>query len=481
MIKNHGFVIRFKNLRTSNLTFDASKFRSLTDFNAVRSSRQCNPNLIINKWLARELKWFKTVDDGHIVFITLGSVGAFVLSTLVVSFPFFVCYVDNVENNDNTDQLTLLQNTRPHNGPAYNQIRAEIEKECYRRIIESRKHLEESFERFKNLIIGASSISFGYYLVSGHYLGISPITNFELSTKRLLHRKSALWSCACAGYIVITLRSIQYFYETYILSPKFRAMSLLHEEQSPELKRKFMTAYGGRGMALQRLINNEDFDDDELFELARQVAFHKKPQDLDLDIRLIKSRLFKWGYGLQIRTELKCDQMPQHCWFHTLENIKKFQTLLEEQKVKSFKETLRKIKEAERKQLQEKLKPPRQSVAQTKESGEIKEDKFHFAVGMAYGSEPSWNSRFLKASNAELLKAAGIRLKVLQLSQKTLEIQNMLENESWMQIFRSTLKTLKEFINCRTVFTNQKYLVKNCREQHCLCDYYPYYVGLFIN
>ena len=45
--------------------------------------------------------------------------------------------------------------------------------------------------------------------------------------------------------------------------------------------------------------------------------------------------------------------MPQHCWFHTLENIKKFQTLLQEQKVKSFKETLRKIKEAERKQLQE--------------------------------------------------------------------------------------------------------------------------------
>ena len=64
-----------------------------------------------------------------------------------------------------------------------------------------------------------------------------------------------------------------------------------------------MSAYGGRGLALQRIYNSNNVQNLAVLSLAQDVALHKAPcKDItESEIKLVYSPVFTGGLGLQCR------------------------------------------------------------------------------------------------------------------------------------------------------------------------------------
>ena len=353
----------------------------------------------------------------------------YAISTLM-SFIYLVSVIEKVENEDLTDDALAIYKSRftNHQSPEFYDHRDNLELKCFSDILgkffktinnfifsvsinqflAARADLAEAYRYYKVWLGSILSGTLGYYLVMGHKLGMNEKTNLKLSFKRLCRRRGFAWNTMIIGYFCLNVSSLNYYYTSYILGPKYRALSLMPDDYSG-IKRKFLSAYGGRGLALHRIFADENVKNEKVLDLAHQVAFHTNKQSIDEsgEIKISKSHVFKWGYGLQYRSPKACDGMPEHCWFINKDEINKYVEALQIVSKRMQKNQPKKHKE-------NKEKPPEKSS----DNDEEPRENVRLGIGMAYGATEDWETRFIKASHNELAKASLERLEILQLLSK---------------------------------------------------------------
>lgn len=268
----------------------------------------------------------------------------------------------------------------------------------------------------------------------GHQLGINSKTNIKLSLKRLFRRRGFAWNTIMIGYFCLNVSSLNYYYTTYILGPKYRALSLIPDDYSG-IKRKFFSAYGGRGLALHRIFANEKVQNDKVLSLARQVAFHTSEQSIDElgEIKISKSHVFHWGYGLQYRSPKACDRMPEHCWLTNADELNNYVETLQIASKRMQRNQPKKHKE-------KKEKPPEKPS----ENDEEPRENVRLGVGMAYGATEDWETRFIKAAHNEMAKASIDRLEILQLLAKIRRITKDYHENSFFNSFCEYSRSIRE-------------------------------------
>lgn len=369
------------------------------------------PRCNFNHWLAAELELFKRADDIPGLAILAWSAFCFYVISTLLSFIYLVSLIEKVENEDLTDDALAIYKSRftDHQSSEFHDHRDNLELKCFSDILTAREDLAEAYRFYKVWFGSILSCTFGYYLVMGHKLGMNEITNLKLSIKRLCRRRGFAWSTMTIGYFCLNVSSLNYYYTSYILGPKYRALSLMPDDYSG-IKRKFLSAYGGRGLALHRIFANEKINNEKVLALAQQVAFHTNMKSIDEsgDIKISKSHVFKWGYGLQYRSPKACDGMPEHCWFNNTDEINKYVEALQIVSKRMQKNQPKKHKE-------KKEKPSEKSFENDEEEPR---ENVRLGIGMAYGGTEDWETRFIKASHNELAKASLERLEMLQLLAK---------------------------------------------------------------
>ena len=355
----------------------------------------------------------------------------------------------------------------------------------------ARADLAEAYRYYKVWLGSILSGTLGYYLVMGHQLGVNSKTNLKLSLKRLCRRRGFAWNTIMIGYFCLNASALNYYYTSYILGPKYRALSLIPDDYSG-IKRKFVSAYGGRGLALHRIFANEKVQNENLLDLAQQVAFHSSKQSIDEsgEIKISKSHVFKWGYGFQYRSPKACDGMPGHCWFTNTDEINNY--------IKALQIASKRMERNKPK----KNKEPKEKAPETpSENDEEPRENVRLGVGMAYGATEDWETRFIKASHNEMAKASLERLEILQLLAKIRRITKSYDENSVYNSFYEYSRSIRigEILGSTSLYDfqtdyltferpfrkslgklyNVKYYVEDNLEKYCLCNYYPYYIGAF--
>ena len=298
----------------------------------------------------------------------------------------------------------------------------------------ARADLAEAYRYYKVWLGSILSGTLGYYLVMGHQLGVNSKTNLKLSLKRLCRRRGFAWNTIMIGYFCLNASALNYYYTSYILGPKYRALSLIPDDYSG-IKRKFVSAYGGRGLALHRIFANEKVQNENLLDLAQQVAFHSSKQSIDEsgEIKISKSHVFKWGYGFQYRSPKASDGMPEHCWFTNIDEINNY---IEALQIAS--------KRMERNKPKKNKEPKEKAPETPSENDQEPRENVRLGVGMAYGATEDWETRFIKAAHNEMAKASLERLEILQLLAKIRRITKSCDENSFYDSFYEYSRNIRK-------------------------------------
>jgi len=427
---------------------------------------RCN----FNHWLAAELQLFKRADDIPLPAILAWSAFMFYVMSTLLSFVFLIWITEKIENEELTEDALAIYRSRYSDQQlsGFHGHRDMLEINCFSDILAARADLVEAFRYYKAWVAGILSGTFGYYLFMGKKLGIAGPTNLTLGLKRLCRRRGFAWNTVLIGYFCLNMSSLNYYYVSYILGPKYRALSLMPDDYGG-IKRKFMSAYGGRGLALHRILADKDVKNEKVLELARQVAFHADEHHIDQggEIKLAKSHVFKGGYGFQYRAPKACDGMPEHCWFKNIDEVKNY--------VEAIKIVAKRMQKNQPKKHEEN----KNAKKQPEEQPGAQHENFRLGIGMAYGANDDWETRFIKASHNELAKASLERLEVLQLLSKVHRITKEYSQKPLYSSLYEYSHSLRPFKKTLNKLYSVKYYVEGNHEKYCLCHYYPYYVGAF--
>ena len=324
---------------------------------------------------------------------------------------------------------------------------------------------------------GAVTVTAGYYLALGRYLGMSPSQCVTTCLKRLARRRGILWHLLLAISFSGASSALNYYYRCYIMPPKYRVLHSIPDDNR-QLKTRLISAYGGRGLALQRLYSAENVTDGNFVENAENVALHYECCEIKQEIDLVFSHVFYGGVGFKFRNKHNTDGIPEECFFNSVDNLNNCIQL--SNKVDSKYERKR-TKEATRRARLTPEQRDKENKAQAKKlldqlNAEDEKEDCHFGIGKAYGGN-KWEERLVKATSSSLTKSMSERLEVLQMLAK---IQTANDRATF------STHTLASYFGCFLLYestwplmTSVRHLVTKNEERHCLCSYYPYYVGLF--
>jgi len=229
-----------------------------------------------------------------------------------------------------------------------------------------------------------------------------------------------------------------------------------------QFKKKMVSAYGGRGLALHRLHTSDNIQDNNLLHLATEVSLHRNLlEPIQSNLRLVRNNVFAGGVGFQLRSATKSDNMPENCWFRGPEQLSKLVTSEDEAKKKP-----KKVKGDEPPKIQEK-------------PADNTKNELKFGIGKAYGSTSRWNDRYMKASNAEIAKSVVQRLAALQMISRVNKATYRFKDEPSISAFPEFVRCLLQYRRVSSTIVCRRHYVKENKDLYCLCHYYPYYLGLF--
>lgn len=365
-----------------------------------------------------------------------------------------------------------------------------LEEQCYNKILTSRQQLLDAKEWFKMYSLGLLSCCFLYNFQMGSMLGLSPGQNAILSFKRLLRRRGFFWHGFALGYVYLAFATVYAYYDTYIMTPQIRGLSAFDSSG-----RDLISAYGGKGLALMRIIsqyvpNDTSYpilDDEKLLLLAEKVALHTKVEKITTSLLPIRSPLFTNNWGLKYRSAEFNDEIPQRCWFKNPELAGDYAVVATKQVEKDRKKLERKAiraKSSENIKISKtSQKPKKINTGRPAEEGNSKaEEPSRFQVGKSFGSCTK-DERFLKASTLEINKALIARLKIVEMLAAMNNItREIRESNSAMVSFGKVF----DYLTIVGQFRELKQHIKGIEDhvttndnEFCLCHYYPFYGGYF--
>lgn len=373
-----------------------------------------------------------------------------------------------------------------------------LEEVCYRRILDSRKYLVDIQQYFKGYAFAVvlSCLTYNFYM--GQQVGLKEQQNLILSAKRLLRRRGFAWHALALGYAYVLHGTVEAYYDTYILTPQLRGLSLQGEN-----KRDLFSAYGGKGLALNRIMKEGDADEihydiqsnELLCALAKQVAMHRTVRPVRTSIVPVQSALFTSNWGFKYRSGKLNDHIPERCWFREPHIAVAYQTALRTQGEQEKKDEAKRQRQQERKakQVKREASTGTKKPEQKKEAGynDYQNDKDaqaaqqarqKFQVGKCFGGSNK-EDRFLKAARLEINKAVVARLGVVDL---LVGVNTVTEKVKSADSYLDSMLTSLEYLSLIGKFTeNRRHIeivkcqAKQNHEQYCLCNYYPYYAGYF--
>merc|ERR1712173_92506 len=201
---------------------------------------------------------------------------------------------------------------------------------------------------------------------------------------------------------------------------------------SNDSKRELFSAYGGKGLALNRIMKEGDESDEIHYDiqsnpvlcaLAKQVAMHKTVRPIRTSIMPVQSALFTSNWGFKYRSAKLNDDIPERCWFREPHTAVAYITAQRKQAEKDKKDAARRARQAERqaeRQKQMTVLPKRESKpkeAKNNAKGDqqgARKSQQKFQVGKCFGGSKK-EERFLKAAQLEINKAVVARLGVVDL------------------------------------------------------------------
>jgi len=443
-------------------------------------------------WVKHEFRQFKRTFKGTEWWIQLAwSTVTFYCAFLVTTFIYLVLLTKKIEDDERNSHVgniffSLIQKYGElvTVTDEYYKLRDKVEHKCFKEILDARNDLVE-VSNWKNAApIAALMSTFSYYYAMGNKVGLPVSLNVQLSAQRLLRRRGLLWHVLLLLKFCSSASAINYYYRCYIMGPENRSLHSIPDD-NPRLKARLMSAYGGRGLALQRLYSTQHISPDaSSLELARQVALHQCGNEgIEADAELIFNPAFYGGVGFRFRNQDNDDNMPGHCYFTSVDNL----TKVIEKSVKVDNKNAKKKERAKQKQAREsKEQKEKENLARAKALIDALEAKnedhgAHFGIGKAYASYP-WEERLVKATSSNLTRAMLDRLDVLQLlSTITKANANAKESLVSTSTINSYMMSLGKYRRTYSIMTNTADLVERNYETHCLCSYFPFYVGLFPN
>jgi len=448
-------------------------------------------NCKFEHWIRHELKQFKKTVHGSQWYVQLlWSIFTFYWAFIFTTFVYLTLLTKKIEDYEKFTPVgniffSLIQKYGQlvTVTDEYYKLRDKIERKCFKEIIDARNDLIDVTVAKKYASALAIIGTFSYYLAMGEKLGLYPLINVQLSLRRLLRRRGLLWHLLLLIQFCSSTSALNYYYRCYIMSPENRALHSIPDD-NPRLKTRLMSAYGGKGLALQRLYSTEHVMESSSLDLAREVALHKDcNKGLEGDLEFISNRAFYGGVGLRFRNKNNTDNIPEHCYFSSADNLKLIiekSCKVDEQNA-SKKERVKRIQAKKSKEQLDKEKRERARAILDKMEGENEDKGAHFGIGKAYASHP-WESRLVKATSANLTRAMLDRLEVLQLL-SSITVANTRAKQSSFSTATvgAYITSLNKFRRSYPIMTDTIDLVEQNYEQHCLCSYFPFYIGFFPN
>ena len=199
-----------------------------------------------------------------------------------------------------------------------------LEKELFERVAVLQELVYD--EEDSHVLELAAWFGFLYYFQSAWKMpsSISPMERLRIcanvAVKRLLNLRPLLYrsSAFCFAFVVGSVfqiyRYLEYYYTSLIMDSKFRFIVMLEDDK---FRRRLIKVYGARGLALARV--DDPSEDEELNELARQVAFagHEEPPEVQLTYQM------KFGDGVLALDRLEHDTSGLPCWFNNEDDLQR--------------------------------------------------------------------------------------------------------------------------------------------------------------
>jgi len=439
-------------------------------------------------WLAEEEFSFVHISQASWIGLSLWSGFCWFLWTTLLFFASLILVSEQKESDriDIPEHIQLLNdNTLSSMFKRLVHSRDFLEEMCYRKILAARLLLIETKRWFSAYAVGVILLTWNYYFFMGHQLGLPQSQNALLSFKRLIRRRGFAWHALAFGYFYVAYATINVFYDTYIMTPQFRGLSHFSEK-----RRELFSAYGGKGLALSRVLNNSTVltpKEEELYRLAKDVAMHNYVPPLTTSIEPVRSPIFSHNWGLKYRSAQHHDDIPTRCWFNNEELFQQYNKSHEKmsETVKRKMERMARRKQIlEERKLLEKAKPNTTNERNKKvpQSTPSTPPPVKFQIGKSFGASKK-DERFLRASQLQINKAMLARLKTIDLLILVNGITDKVSNaENFVEGFVRTLDYLSLF----SKFNEQRHFITSInrkpewnQEENCLCNYYPYYGGYF--
>ena len=316
----------------------------------------------------------------------------------------------------------------------------------------------------------------------GSKLDLPVKLNAKLSARRLLRRRGILWHILLLIQFCSWSSAINYYYRCYIMGPENRSLHSIPDDNR-RLKARLISAYGGRGLALQRLFSTDHVTQEKSLRLAEQVALHKNGNEgREADMEVIFNPVFYGGVGLRFRNANNSDNIPEKCYFTSAQNLRE---IIASSKRIDRKKQIKKKKaeEAAAKKTEEQIEKEREAKLKAL-LDKMEDDKSdrgcHFGIGKAFANS-KYEERLVKATSSNLTKAMLDRLEVLQLLAAIATANDQSKQGFSGKVVSSYIKGLSKFNKSYPIMTRTADLAENNYERHCLCTYFPFYVGFFPN
>lgn len=485
ILKVRSIARKWQILNSTRPFVTAKELKTLEESQETVTSSYLTKPEVQRAWQVEEFLSFKHISESSWIGLFLWSSFWWAVWANFIAFVFLICISAEKEASKvripNAMQVTAHQSLASafehlHKTKRY------LEGACYKRILSARENLLNA-KRWFNIYAGIVVTStLAYYLQMGRKLGLSNMENVKLSIKRLIRRRNVAWHLLAYGYCYVVYANVNAFYDTYILTPQFRGLA-----DHTGKRRELTSAYGGKGIALGRIMQNrknivsKDEDSAKLGELATQVALHSFVPEMKTEVYPVRSPLFTGNWGFKYRTPEKNDQIPARCWFRSAELLHSYNDVFDKQR----------LKEQKRKQRAEKTKQIQtgtsEKKAQTKKGSSSSSAQGHvqpkFQVGKCFGAY-SADERFLKASQLNINTALLHRLKAVDLLVMVNHVTDKVLQDDISSFKRVSLAT--EYLNLLPKFLQQTNFITSpernaaCNgEDNCLCNYFAYFGGYF--
>jgi len=485
ILKVRSIARKWQILNSTRPFVTAKELKKLEESEQAASSTYLTQPEVQRAWQVEEFLSFKLISERSWIGLFLWSSFWWLVWTKFIAFTFLILISAEKEASKVRipDEMQITEHQSL--ASAFEQLhktKRYLEAACYRKILSARERLLNAKRWFKMYAGIVVTSTLAYYFNMGWKLGLSNTENVKLSAKRLIRRRNVAWHLLAYGYCYVLYANVVAFYDTYILTPQFRGLA-----DHTEKRREFASAYGGKGIALDRIMQNrkntesKDEDSGKLGHLATQVAMHSFVPDMKREVYPVRSPLFMMNLGIKYRTPERNDQIPARCWFRSEELLHSYYDAFEKQRLKELK---RKQRAERTKQTQtgttEKKAQSKKGSSSNSAQGQIQPK---FQVGKCFGAY-SAEERFLKASQLNINTALLQRLKAVDLLVMVNHVTDKVRQDDISSFKRISLAT--EYFNLLPKFLEQTDFITSpernaaCNgEDNCLCNYFAYFGGYF--